>query len=310
MPRFTFMRIVLVLVWLAATLAYADALEDAAQELAAQIAGHLGAQERAQFITHNISSLPAVDASRARRMIEAALPKHPRAKSVVEITLTFSENAAGYLWVAEIHKGEVEMVAVRPKRAPSLPDRQLLTKRLLWQQSEPLLDVWQQDDTILLLSPTNLAIMEAGQRSEIAIEVPRVRDPRGHIDVEGNRVTAYFPDATCSGTFKPLQLVCENKPSDFSLNGTKVHFTPGRNTLDGIRPSDENVSACAGLSLTALKENKVELLGKNRAHLDEVDLAGTVTALWPANDGARVVVHNLNTEQYAAYALSVDCSSR
>lgn len=304
------MRILFGLVWLASAFVYADTIEDGAQELAGKIAAHLGVQEKTQFVTHNISSLPAADAARARRIMEAALPKRPHARSVAEITLTFSENAAGYLWVAEIHKEAVEMVAVRAQRAPSLPPRQLLTKRLLWQQSEPILDFWQQDDKLLILSEASLVMLEAGQRSETAIDVPRVRDPRGRLEVEGDTITAYFPGATCRGTVKPLQLDCENTPADFSFNAAKVHFTPGRNTLEGIRLNDETVAVCTGQHLAALKENKVELFAKNGAHLDEAEVAGTVTALWPANDGAGVVVHNLNTEQYAAYALLVDCSSR
>jgi len=40
---------------------------------------------------------------------------------------------------------------------------------------------------------------------------------------------------------------------------------------------------------------------------DPLELAGPVTALWPAGDGALAVVQNLSTGKYAAYNLALDC---
>lgn len=40
---------------------------------------------------------------------------------------------------------------------------------------------------------------------------------------------------------------------------------------------------------------------------EPIRLAGPVTALWPAGDGAIAVARNLSTGKYAAYSLSVDC---
>jgi hypothetical protein len=40
---------------------------------------------------------------------------------------------------------------------------------------------------------------------------------------------------------------------------------------------------------------------------EPVELPGSVTALWPAGEGAIAVVRNLSTEKYAAYSLALDC---
>ena len=304
------MRVVSFLVLLLSGWAQADPIEDAARVLAAKIAAHLAPQERARLVVRNISDLAAADATRARAKLEAALPKHSRAKSVVDVSLTFSENAAGYLWVAEIHKGEVEMVAVSTNAVPAAPDRQLLAKRLLREQSEPLLDVVEQGDRTVVLGNGTVAIVQADKTSDVLLDIPRVRDPRGRLEVDGNTLTAYFPGATCRGTEAPLHLECEASSAEFSLNGEKVRFTPGRNTIAGLRPGEESASVCEGMKLVALKEDVVAVLDKSGSTRDQIELSGQITALWPAGDGALAVVRNPETERYAAYAISVDCSSQ
>ena len=136
-----------------------------------------------------------------------------------------------------------------------------------------------------------------------------MRDPRGKLEVNGNVLTAYFPGATCRGTEEPLHLDCDDSSSEFLWNGKKVRFVPGRNTIAGIRPEDETASVCQGMKLTPVKENVVALLGQNGAARDQTELPGTLTALWPASEGAVAVIRNPETEQYAAYAISADCGS-
>ncbi|MBV9302986.1 MAG: hypothetical protein JOY53_12805 [Acidobacteriaceae bacterium] len=308
-PRSTFMRVVSCLVLLLSGWAQADQIEDGAHALAAKIAAHLAPQERAHLVVRNISGLPAADAIRARSKLEAALPRRSRAKSVVDVSVTFSENIAGYLWVAEIHKGEVEMVAVSTNTVSAAPHRQLLAKRLLWEQSEPLLDVVQQVDRTVVLGNGTVTIVHADKRSDVVLDIPRVRDPRGRLEVDGNTLTAYFPGATCRGTEEPLHLDCGGSSAEFLLNGDKVRFTPGRNTIAGLRPGEETASVCEGMKLVALKEDLVTLLDKNGSTRDQIELSGQITALWPAGDGALAVMRNPETEQYAAYAISVDCAS-
>ena len=76
---------------------------------------------------------------------ERALRRNPRNPKVVEVTFTISDNAKGFLLVAEIfHEDEraVEMTSVR--REPSIepaPAGITIVKKLLWEQSAPILDV-------------------------------------------------------------------------------------------------------------------------------------------------------------------------
>jgi hypothetical protein len=230
--------------------------------------------------------------------------------SPTTISVTFSENAAGYLWVAEINKGEVEMVAFSNPASPSASDRQLLTKRLLWEERELILDVVQQGERTLVLGEGTIAVVQAEKRSDFAFDVPRVRDPRGRLEVDGNLLIAYFPGTTCRGTEDPLHLDCDNSSSEFLLNGKKVRFVPGRNTIAGIQPADEVANVCGGMKLTALKENVVGIVTQNGAVRDQTEVPGLLRELWPSNEGAVAVLRNPNTEQYAAYAISVDCGGR
>ncbi|MBV9085539.1 MAG: hypothetical protein JOZ62_22925 [Acidobacteriaceae bacterium] len=201
------------------------------------------------------------------------------------------------------------MVAVSNHISAAAPDRQLLTKRVIWEQNEPLLDVVQQGDRTAVLSSGKLTIIQAGKRSDLVIDIPPMRDPRGRLELAGNALTAYFPGATCRGTMEPPHLDCDDASAEFLLNGEQVHFTPGRNTIAGIRPGDETASVCEGMKLAAVKEDVLALLDHTGVTREEAELPGTITALWPAAEGAVAVVRNRQTEQYTAYAISVACDS-
>jgi hypothetical protein len=257
----------------------------------------------------NISGLSPADGTRAQAKLEASLPKQVRIRRVVNVSVTFSQNAAGYLWVAEVHKGEVEMVAVSNPASPAPAGRQLLTKRLLWEQREIILDVVQQGDRTVILGHGTVTVMQAEKRSNLVLDIPRVRDPRGRLEVDGNILTTYFPGATCRGTEEPIHLDCDRASSEFLLSGKQVQFVPGRNTLAGVQPGDDGANVCGGMRLTPVKENVIAMLGPNGAIRDQTELPGTLRELWPGIDGAVVVIRNPEAGQYAAYAISVDCGS-
>jgi hypothetical protein len=304
------MRFLFYLALLFANALRGDVIDDAAHALGLRIADRIEADERMRLIVRNISSLPKVDAARARRAIEAAMPKHSRAKRLADVTVTFSENAGGYVWVAEIHKEEVEIVSLPFPKATAVMALPSLTKRLIWQQDKPILDfVRQGEQELIVLSSDEIALIKSEQKFETPIEALPVRDPRGRLDTDGNSVMAYLPGSTCLGTLEPLHVSCTNTVGDFLLNGEKVHFVAGRNTIDGIRPSDENVAVCGGMKLAVLKEGTISLLGKSDTNVDQVELPGPITALWADGTGGRAVVHDPNSGQYAAYTLSMDCGS-
>ncbi len=303
------MRFVSCLVLLSCSVAQADEIEDGAAALAGKIAAHLSPQERAHLSVRNISGLPPADATRAQAALEAALPKHVRTRRVITVSLTFSENPAGYVWVAEIHKGEVEMVAVANPAVTAPVSRQLLTRRLLWEQREAILDVVQQGDRTVILGDRTVTIMHAEKRSDLALDIPRVRDPRGRLELDGNTLTTYFPGATCRGTGEPLHLDCNDASSEFLLNGKQVRFVPGRNTIAGVQREDDAANVCAAMKLSPVKENMIAIVSPKGVIRDQAELPGALRELWPAGDGAVVVIRNQEADKYAAYAISVDCSS-
>jgi hypothetical protein len=71
-------------------------------------------------------------------------------------------------------------------------------------------------------------------------------------------------------------------------------------------------SPCAPQHLVALRDASTlqvyEFAGRQLTEAGEPEpLAGALTALWPLDDGALAVVRDANTDQYAAYHVSVAC---
>lgn len=302
-----------------------DSLEEAVRLLADKITVHLETGDTPRVVERNLSSMPLAEAAKAQAALQRALPKHKRNGSPVEITLTVSENVSGYLLVAEIRKKEdkaVEMVSFTADAPATSPALLPIAKRLVWEQDQPILDLTVNADQMLVLGPKQLTRYErsAGrwlQKESAPLAVRPVRDPRGRLEVEQDRVTAFFPGATCRGTWQPMNIACQAVTSDFILGPAQVHFTPGRNTLEGVRGLSlerlgEAIPACGDKVLASENgsmesEDTIALFDGATPISDAVKLPGPVTALWPAPDGALAVVLNVTTKQYAAYALSVDC---
>jgi hypothetical protein len=285
---------------------YADSLADAARALAARIASHIEPNETAHVTARNVSSLPAEDAAKAQAAVAAALRKRSRNPVVVEVTLTVSESVKGFLVVAQVHDA-VETAEFQPDAAAGGPPLIPITRKLLLEQNDPILDVSEQGDKMFVLSTGEIAVAyPGGKRDVAAIAAPPVRDPRGRLVIGDTGLQAFLPGATCRGPAQPLQLSCDASAGEFLHEGVPVHFNPGRNTLSpAVR--DDAVTMCPGKMLVADGDDSVVLVN-GEAHLSEpVDLGGPITALWPSAGGALAVARNSKTKQYAAYSLSVDC---
>jgi len=214
------------------------------------------------------SSLSAADASEARRAIEQALRGAglkfvPAEQSVATVRVTFSENAQGYLWVAEIRQGAgdeaVAMIAVphlgsgttaRPAAAV------VIRKQMLWLQAEPILDVAVLDPGsssahLLVLSPEKVTLYrQSGGRWETAQEMPLEhrrpwpRDVRGRLVPRKDHLfDAFLPGVMCVASGKgPFTLTCResdepwpltvaDQPPQFAFYGAQRNFFNG-----AIRP--------------------------------------------------------------------------
>lgn len=268
------LAILLLLLFLAVPgVSWADALEDSARELARRIAGALPPNEVAVLSLRNLSSLGAAEVAAVRRALEAELRSRgarPAAGGAapVEARVTLSENLTGYLWVAEIRRGEqleVAMLALPRSAAPaaSRPAPSLsIQKEILWEQKEPILALALLDSPgtaeqrMAVLESSTLALYhrlngrwEFQQAFPIVSAKPWPRDLRGMLlydkATQGQGVLGIvLPGMGCHlhlrGTPRAPQMQCEqdDKIGWFIFTGARpadagAEFTASRNFYTG-----------------------------------------------------------------------------
>ena len=136
----------------------------------------------------------------------------------MEVTFTISDNVKGYLLVAEIFHGderaiEMRSVPTEPSVAPA-PAGITIMKKLLWEQSAPILDVALVADFMFVLDTAGVSRYERrdGKWDRVGVlpVASSVRDPRGKLDLEGDSLTVQLPGTTCRGTWNPsVSLHCD-----------------------------------------------------------------------------------------------------
>jgi hypothetical protein len=188
-------------------------------DLAKQIAAIAGPGP-ANLTIQNMSSLSADELPNIRTLLEHDLNGYgvitTVADSPTNIRVTFSENSAGGLWVAEVREGTEERVAMVPvflDTPAEVPTNLGITlrKTLVWQQKEPVLDVL----TIQLSAARELIVLEPerivsyvmtanawarAQEFPIAHTRPFPRDMRGRLVARQDHLfDAYLPGVSCTG---------------------------------------------------------------------------------------------------------------
>jgi hypothetical protein len=212
-----------------------DALDDAVGQWGKKIASHLAADEIAH-VTWNGAAVETAEASayaaRAKTLLGRALQRRLRNPKSVEVTATLSQNLKGYLFIAEMHRENENVVEIvsapRPILTPETAAAFRLERRLLWEQETPILDVIVVGDQMLVLDTAGIARYEQHdskwQRAEAeALDIPPVRDPRGRLTVTENSLIAEVPGLTCRGAWRPA-IAIECQPGG--------RFTAGRNTIE------------------------------------------------------------------------------
>jgi hypothetical protein len=217
--------------------ALSETLEDAARAVSRSAAVHLAASERAHVTMRNLTPVRSAEAARVLATFERGLRRNARNTKVVEVTLTISDNIKGYLLVAEIFHGDeraVEMANVRkePAAVPA-PAGISIAKKLLWEQSEPILDVLAVADFLFVLDTAGVARYERREgswdRVGILEAASSVRDPRGRLELEGDSLTVSLPGTTCHGPWKPtVSLRCD----------AGSWLTAARNTIESGAETD------------------------------------------------------------------------
>jgi hypothetical protein len=208
-----------------------ETLEDGARAMARSAAAHLAVSERPRVTIHNLTPLDNAEVARIQSAFERALHRNGRSENIVEMTLTISDNIKGYLLVAEIFHGDERAVEMRsvprePSVAPA-PAGITIAKKLLWEQSTPVLDVALAADFMFVLDTAGVSRYERREgkwdRVGVLQAASTVRDPRGKLDLEGDALTVQLPGTTCRGAWTPsVSLHCDSG----SL------LTVARNTLE------------------------------------------------------------------------------
>ncbi len=229
----------------------ADPFAEAAHRLAGEIAAKAG--NDIGLTTRNLSSVPEGQFASVRRALEVELRAQGlklTPAAAVQTRVTLAENAKGYLWVAEIRKGDTQFVAIEPiARGVTAPDAPtfVLRKTLLWAQREPILDVAHINgggaSRLLVLEPGRVALYAVqGARGELVESAgimrtsPLPRDARGRlVTAEDHLFDAYLPGMHCTAGQAIAAMTCaaadDPWPLDLNLN---AFFAPSRNFFTGV----------------------------------------------------------------------------
>lgn len=143
--------ILLVLLFFAVPgVSWADSLEDAARALAQRVLAKLSANPAIALTVRNQSSLSAAEFVGVQRALEQEFSARGArllsgTPAPIGVLVTLSENLEGLLWIAEIRRNEsIEHVMLPVERRPgsgSSASALELRSRLIWEQSEPILDL-------------------------------------------------------------------------------------------------------------------------------------------------------------------------
>lgn len=223
------------------------AMNGTAAQLAVRISSLLPRRSIVSLEWQNLTPIAVAEWSNFRNLLAEELRKAgvqtagTPPESRVRVTL--SEDARGLLLVAEVFTGDTRQIAMLPWNLPSslqLKPRITLTKKLLWTEAEPILDVLpvDSDSQMLILGTSQVESYQLmGDKWALTSTAPLVlprpmpRDPRGRLEATADGFRAYLPAATCQGTWRPeLKLACVNGTE--SWPDAQAHWVPDRNTLE------------------------------------------------------------------------------
>lgn len=223
-------------------------------QLAKEIAAIAG-PGTASLTVGNSSSISSDDVPQIRKTLEqqlrdAGVQLRSEENAATAVRVTLSENARGYLWVAEIQQGNetrIAMLEVERANAPVPVTAQSVTlrKTLLWSQSNLMLDAALikvgLQDYIAVLEPMQVVVyrMTPGKpQIEQTLAIPNARagrDPRGRlVPATGYPFDVYVPGGTCtSNAALPLYLSCKQSDDPWPIGSQKAFFNSSRNYFTG-----------------------------------------------------------------------------
>lgn len=232
---------------------------DAVHTLAGKIYEALDASRTISIEVDNISSLRVTDAAGIKQELESDLGRRgirtsSDAAAEVQIKLTLSEGVEGYVWVAEIRKGEALQVAIvsASKSAnggtASIPSMSV-QRNVLWVQAEKMLDFTVRPflngnstvETALL--PDRIIVYEAGSeesRGPISLSalsnIQPSRDLRGQLmESSDHQLKPYVANSTCTSGGGAGFFCGEQLAGGWPFpDGWAAKFVAGRNYFNGF----------------------------------------------------------------------------
>jgi hypothetical protein len=250
---------------------------DAVISLAGQIAGLAEQGATASLEIKNISSLDAADVSEISQALQGELAQRlhlaTEAAAETQITVTLSENIAGYVWVAEVRGKNSKQTAIvtipQEARVEFRGERATLSleRKAVWRQPEPFLDFALDSATpagipqMIVLEPARVVSYESHDgkwmpAATIALHPTAAlpRDVRGMIWEGTGELELFLPGESCSGMSSSiLSLSCAPFPStNPEMNWPLVAggsqrvnatFQTNRNFFDGMTPGGGQTKA-------------------------------------------------------------------
>jgi len=242
----------------------ADPWKESVDELVKAIAAQIGSPTTIALTMRNASTLTESDAGAIRQALRSQLrsqgvrfTRADRAKA--EVRLTLSENADGYLWIAEIRSGDsrqVRMVSiprVPPSPASSAPEPLSVRKAFIFEQEEPILDfAFLGPETtgiarMVVLEPGRVVLFgKSGgawvreQAFTVSHPRPWPRDLRGRLIVRPDQTfDAYLPGMKCTRTVQPeFRTDCRESEDSWPMgagseDSPTARFVGDRNFFEG-----------------------------------------------------------------------------
>jgi hypothetical protein len=218
------------------------ALADPERDFARKISSELAAGDTVSFSIRSRTDLPASELTRLRSALEDEFrPRLDETAPAAVVTITVSENQEGYVWVAEIRRGEKQdvIITARPRPVPA-SDEDVQTplsieRKLLWEQQEPVLDLVLDERALVVLEPARLCIYQRHEgrwQRQKTLAFPdgwaAPRDPRGRIERKGSDFQVSLPGLMCAGKLEPVP--------EMNCQDAATGLVKGRNFFSGPQP--------------------------------------------------------------------------
>ncbi|HTW66261.1 MAG TPA: hypothetical protein VME17_16670 [Bryobacteraceae bacterium] len=231
----------------------AQPMPQAAAQLAARISFLVPHRTIASLDLVNLSALPPAEWSSFRSLLNAEFRKAGLAVTAPSspdprVRVTLADSAQGLLLVAEVGAGDNRQIAMLRWTPPALAEdkpRFTITKKLLWTQPEPILDVLllNSGTQMLVLGANKIAIYNLsgsnwmpGAIQSLVLPRPIPRDPCGRLEPASDGFRAYLPGASCTGSMQPdLRVTCApgNEAWTYgTATDTQVRWVTDRNVLE------------------------------------------------------------------------------